>query len=287
MSSVIPTTNSPDDFPELRTCNSVRASIVRELLRDRNTLDRKLDALACPPTARAHLIEWLDDLVRDLPNPGGLAETLLKRKPNPAGFETTWETLESSHGVIGRMPKPARGYLDAIAEHDNAEQLSLFYWARLHHPLRDQLDLLRYSVTDLVLSDPLTRRVHQALRDQDAGIGMAPAGEVGEDQNSERARAEIPAGLQWAEDDEKRALGNLTRTADPIARLLSDVQVQPIHSDATASPLAHRQAQERRLATRTYALRYMQEHLSLPVGRHAVSSHGQPGDDFWVDFGER
>ena len=275
--SSVSTQGSSVDFPELRACSAVRASIVRQLLRERNTLDRALEALSCSLVAREQLMAWLNEVIRELPDPAALTATLFQPDLEPSVFEATWETLESTHGVFGRMPKPAREYLDAIAEEDNAEQLALFYWAHLHQPLRDQLDLLRYAVTDLVLSDRLTRRVQQALK------ALDDHGQV--ESPTERTRAARPAGLEWADEKEKRALGNLTRTADPIARLLSDVQVQPVDENSCHGPLAHRRIDERRQATRTYTIDYVRQHLSLPVGRHALSRHGQRGDDFWVDFG--
>jgi hypothetical protein len=108
----------------------------------------------------------------------------------------------------------------------------------------------------------------------------------------------LPADLQRAVDEASRAVSSpsaavdsalegLSAPTDPISELLESAQVQPAAGTRPGPGCVdHSRETQQRLATRTYATGYVQRHLCLPVGHHALSRYGHAGDDFWVDFGE-
>jgi hypothetical protein len=48
-------------------------------------------------------------------------QALFEPELDPGVFEAIWETLKSSHGELGRIPRPADAYLEAVARQDNSE----------------------------------------------------------------------------------------------------------------------------------------------------------------------
>lgn len=162
------TNRNARSVPEIRACNAARAEVQRYLVHARNTVDSKLQRLDCPETACVLLIEWLDNLELNLPDPAGLADPLFHPDSGTEQFNELWGLIESIEQDVGRQPETATEYLQAVARHANSEKLAMFYWAHLNYPLRERFGELKASVRQVLGTRQLIQRRQAELIRQNA-----------------------------------------------------------------------------------------------------------------------
>jgi len=137
-------------LPEIKACSASRAETRRELIVCRNLVPARLEQLDCPPRARESLSSWLDDLERELPDPGALAASMADADLHPEEFNARWAEVERIGRDAARMPTTAVDFLHAVAGHAAAGRLALLYWACLHYPLHDRYADLSSAVGKLL-----------------------------------------------------------------------------------------------------------------------------------------